>query len=1465
MRYLSFLLCLSAFGQTTLYVPTGTTRCISAATNATPIVITTAGCDFTSLSTATPTAVAHGWSNGQVVVLAGVEGNTAANGTRIVQNVTSTTAELTTLAGAPVAGNGAFARYIKAPGSSFPEVAAASLVTLRDHPRVWLDGPLGTFTSTLCAGGSPCIANTSNVMYDGMKISVDSYFLPRTKNPPEQLLINQMQLGQYGMLSGAAFIYQATGDTTYRDAVLAVLNNIEKYWHWYGCVEAINGCADKTKLDVLSSYYINIAQAYSIVRASMTSGERAAFAGKMLNGGTMEDTCTNRFVQGVGSISGPLNSTLTGTFTGTGTLWLTDPDPAKRIAPGDTITFTLGCTTGFCDGMLGTVATVPSDTSLTFQSFPSGGSLASASVTSVSNGPYWIGKSWTTGMCGYTHFLNHSGYSEIPSGKLFPSAANSSYGGLVVYTQDPLSRGDLYNQNISKGLGFLTMALALADDDARAISIIQRLMFWWKDTWNPLNAAWTTGPMQISSKYYANRNLPLSIDFAVALKRSVASGLTDYTTQNWLKVGLPWIVHGYSKAYQGYTRVFDSYPSYYDAQRWRGVLAAGSLQAGSDLDKANNYIIRNWAPGFNSAAVRSSNLIAYPELFLFYNPWATATDPNTTLPFAANLTVSDSQSNGEGTGVVMSRTGWTDAASILEIHALGVFKAVDTWGAAFAGNPGSYKIFKRNYLFAEDSGTGTAPATANAYCGNNENSAYMRIGPYTATSPSLLNKANSFDDKQYVRTPRFWNDSGNAATYAMVDYAGAYQSAAHITFAHRHFAHFKKAGASEYVIAADSVRTSDGKHKVTFLQYPNNGQAVAGQPTEGVTTVSGDTITSSSPTSRIISNVLKPGGTNSLRVYTDNPDGSYTGATSAAVGAMGGKGQTFRVSVCASTDGSTCDTGNLKTNVLVAHRIVDGTAETSNPATLLSTIDSNFFGVQADDGTSAVVAVFPSEGATLSAATFTSTHANTGQYLVSGLTTGTWSLSRGGSIVNSSVAVDSSGTMYWEGVAGAYSLSRTGAGALSVATTTVPSAAPGEAYSVPLSATGGTPPYTWAVSAGALPSGITLSSGGLISGSTLATGTFSFTAQATDSASATATQALSLTVAAPALSVTTSSLASGATGVAYSASLAATGGTPLYTWSIVSGTLCTGLSLSGSTISGTPSAAGTCSFRVQVQDAASVTATKDLTITISGTVALSITTATLPSGTVNTSYSSTLAATGGTSPYAWSVASGTLPDGLTLSAGGVLSGSPLTDGIFSFTIAATDAVAAVATAPFSVTIAPRPTGNITVSATGAAASALIRYTSTGVPWNQICTVSLIKDGVVVWTRPDSGGRMPRTIAAAGLDAGVYNVSSDCSIAEIGTGTATVTVAPSGLPTSSLKVGGSANNLRGAVKMRAEWGYTSDVTGTPVTVACTGVGIQQCMATITGINAGSVVFVRLSYLDSSDAVVATGEAVPVTVQ
>ena len=107
-----------------------------------------------------------------------------------------------------------------------------------------------------------------------------------------------------------------------------------------------------------------------------------------------------------------------------------------------------------------------------------------------------------------------------------------------------------------------------------------------------------------------------------------------------------------------------------------------------------------------------------------------------------------------------------------------------------------------------------------------------------------------------------------------------------------------------------------------------------------------------------------------------------------------------------------------------------------------------------------------------------------------------------------------------------------------------------------LSAAGGTSPYKWTLASGSLPTGLSLSSAGTISGTPATAGSATFVVQANDSTIPTqaATAAFTLTVN-PALSITTTSLPNAVASSSYTQNLAASGGTPGYTWSVASGSL----------------------------------------------------------------------------------------------------------------------------------------------------------------------------------------------------------------------------------------------------------------------------------------------------------------------
>ncbi|MBL9134060.1 MAG: putative Ig domain-containing protein, partial [Verrucomicrobiaceae bacterium] len=248
--------------------------------------------------------------------------------------------------------------------------------------------------------------------------------------------------------------------------------------------------------------------------------------------------------------------------------------------------------------------------------------------------------------------------------------------------------------------------------------------------------------------------------------------------------------------------------------------------------------------------------------------------------------------------------------------------------------------------------------------------------------------------------------------------------------------------------------------------------------------------------------------------------------------------------------------------------------------------------------------------------------------------------------------------------------------AISITAPAFPIATKGVAYAPQtLTASSGTAPYQWTLAGGALPAGMSLSNGGVISGTpTASPATFNFTVRATDAVNCSATQAMSITIGCPDLTVTPAVMPNGVQYAAYSQNLGVSGGTAPYTWSIASGLLPNGLVLSsGGVISGVPQGLGSATVDIRVTDAENCAKVTRYTITVD-CPPITITPATLPNAVRNASYSQQITASGGTSPYRFSVLSGSLPSGLTLSTGGLLSGTTTAaPGSYSFTIQALDA------------------------------------------------------------------------------------------------------------------------------------------------------------------------------------------------
>lgn len=287
---------------------------------------------------------------------------------------------------------------------------------------------------------------------------------------------------------------------------------------------------------------------------------------------------------------------------------------------------------------------------------------------------------------------------------------------------------------------------------------------------------------------------------------------------------------------------------------------------------------------------------------------------------------------------------------------------------------------------------------------------------------------------------------------------------------------------------------------------------------------------------------------------------------------------------------------------------------------------------------------------------------------------------------------------------------------LSILTTSLPGGTLTISYSQQLRAQGGSLPYSWSIVAGhgSLPNGLSITTDGVISGIPTVAGSFSFQVQVQDGSSPQQTATQDLTIVIQSLVITTPSLPGGSVGIAYSASVSASGGITPYTWSapaVGTSALPPGLTINSSSgvISGTPTQAGTFNSQVTVKDNSSPTQevfSKTFPIVISGTCSLSVTTTTLPGGTVGVLYSANLSAACGTPPYTFTLNTGSLPPGLNLSPSGAITGTPTTAGTSTFTVQVQDTATPPNTAvsgSLSITIA----GNTLIITTTTLPNAII--------------------------------------------------------------------------------------------------------------------------------------------------------------
>jgi hypothetical protein len=246
----------------------------------------------------------------------------------------------------------------------------------------------------------------------------------------------------------------------------------------------------------------------------------------------------------------------------------------------------------------------------------------------------------------------------------------------------------------------------------------------------------------------------------------------------------------------------------------------------------------------------------------------------------------------------------------------------------------------------------------------------------------------------------------------------------------------------------------------------------------------------------------------------------------------------------------------------------------------------------------------------------------------------------------------------------------------SIGISVLPTGTVGVAYSSTIPVTGGVAPYTCSLTGGIMPAGMTLNSDCSVTGTPTTPAIAGLVIRATDSNSpAQSTTATVLFTVLPAVSALTVTAPADATiNTAYTGAIGVTGGTAPYICAVGAGTLPAGLTLNNNcSLTGTPTETGAYTLTILASDAAStpLTGYGILVVNVKPATPLAFT-GTLNATTLNNAFNQTLAATGGIAPYTYALTSGSLPAGMNLSTGGVLSGTPTAPGATSFTVSAMD-------------------------------------------------------------------------------------------------------------------------------------------------------------------------------------------------
>src|SRR5258706_1527113 len=957
-------------------------------------------CTLSGASNATPSQIsctAHGFSAGdKIAILDTIATQTAGwivNGLRVVKAVQDADHfTITDINNADIVGPSSWACPSNIHPSNITRPVGCRAVqltayTTRSHPRTYgLDGPTGALSLSLQDTSGTGKANAANFLWGSLQTAVTNF------------TTSAVPVGDIGAgLGASALLYWATGDTGAQTKALNAL--AENQWNLnlgsFACYTGDISCGHRAG----AQDYINApwflgqkALGYSIMRSQLTSGQRTAIMNQFYND-------LDRAHNGFGMAGAPdTGCAATPYAQGTGTATFTNGSTAlvgvgtnfTSYSVGDMI-FAGAPGQWFDNDAENVIASITDNTHLTF--------ALPFTLTTRSGINFMRAQVWDATMCGSIHFVKYECCSPLGDN------INYNISGQVHFQDRP------DNKTITSNAGWLMWAMATADDDPRAVDLLARMSAYFYDQYLTSTKQLQTGVSWTAPPYYNNRNLFFSLMAAVAITNGGGGGPDYFSADNYS------FLRAMPQAYMlfmpssgnnattagtwGDSGIFGwdvlesqwmgliayMYPNSAEAKyfTWwfRDPSSRNAYASGFSWNSANSYAVPpNWV--FADPNRPQTSLASAPKQYLFRH---TDQGECAAYNFTCNATYY--------MGAIASKSDNTSStATLLFVDAMG-FIYGDHVGPQESGE---YQIYKANTnLLGGNNGSNAGDIGSLPHGG--EDNTTLEFG---ALSNWLPQNGTDF----FVTTIPRWagtdptGPSNDKYIYSMIDLSGQYKASVGITRALRHIAHFKKPSTTEQIIAYDDLATSSGVAKFTHLPFHCNGAAYPC----GVTR-SGNTVTSVQSGASLKTNILTPSGQTNF--FTE---------TSWSVPAA------YTTLLCAATGGAatTCDTSNTAAEWVVVNTPYTGTAPT---ITLSQLAEPNFRVVQADDSAGSKVVPFGQAGSTYSSASFTSTHSGTAQYLIAGLTPGTYDFKVGGSTICAGVVVVAGdNSLYCEASSGAVTI-----------------------------------------------------------------------------------------------------------------------------------------------------------------------------------------------------------------------------------------------------------------------------------------------------------------------------------------------------------------------------------------------------------------------------------------------------------